>query len=81
MSGLGTRRKGRKTEWDISIPEELAFRIETLCADRGTGKPVYGFRSQLCTQLLEDWAAQREKDLRSDLHKNLPNGYSIPVRV
>lgn len=68
MSGLGTRRKGKSERWELNIPEYLALRVETLCADPGTKKPVYGFRSQLVTELLEAWASAREKELISNVN-------------
>ena len=70
--GVGTRRKGSKVEWAVSIPETLAFRVESLCYDRGNQRPIYGFRSQLVSLLLEEWAARQEAAIASTLPALLP---------
>ena len=63
MSGLGTRRKGSKAKWEVLLPPDLANRAETLIVDPTYKRPVYGFKSQLVTELLEKWVSEREAEL------------------
>lgn len=49
---MARRRKGETTEWKLSIPSWLAWEIELLCFNHMRGKPDYGARSQLITDLL-----------------------------
>jgi metal-responsive CopG/Arc/MetJ family transcriptional regulator len=68
--GLGTKRKGKRANWTISIDEDLATRINLLCVDPSVKKPTYGFRSQLIEDLLRQWAREKEQ-LISNVTKEL----------
>lgn len=70
MSGLGTRRKGKSARWEVLIPEYLALRAETLVVDPAYNRPVFGFKSQLVTQLLEEWVSKREAELATKAKEN-----------
>ena len=70
MAGLGTRRKGAKAHWEVLLPEYLALRAETLFVDPSTNRPVYGFKSQLVTELLEAWVAKRESELAATVKEH-----------
>jgi len=63
---LGIRRNGvEMTRWSITVPSNLADRIDILLYDRAAGKPIYGARAQLITELLSQWAEQKELELRT----------------
>jgi hypothetical protein len=47
-------------KWKVLIPATLAGRIEFYFLDPITGKPKYGDRGRLITQLLEEWLAKQE---------------------
>lgn len=64
FTGLGTKRKGQMVRWEVKIPDHLAARVEVLCADPSTKRPVYGFRSQLCSELLEQWVREQEVKIK-----------------
>lgn len=49
---MARRRKEESTEWKVSIPSWLAWEIEVICYNPVRGKPDYGARSQLITELL-----------------------------
>lgn len=55
---LGTRRKVESTKWRISIPNVLALDIDLMLYNPALGKPIYGARSQLITDLLEQYMAK-----------------------
>ena len=63
MSGLGTKRKGPKAKWEVLLPPDLALRAETLFVDPTYRRPVYGFKSQLVTELLTKWVAEQEASI------------------
>lgn len=52
---MARRRNGPSVEWKISIPQELALRIELLFYDPANRKPDYGARSALITELLKTY--------------------------
>lgn len=52
--------RGRITKWKFSLPTELAAKVELTLMDRDRGKPIYGLRSQLLRELLQDWVAAGE---------------------
>lgn len=45
----------KSVEWKISLPSSVAVRVELFLTNPLTGKPRYGTRSKLITQLLQDW--------------------------
>jgi hypothetical protein len=49
--------KGRSVKWKVSLPADLAGRIELELMDKQRGQPVYGLRAMLVRQLLQDWLA------------------------
>jgi hypothetical protein len=53
------------TVWKVRIPQELAVQVELLCLDPGTGKPRYGARSLLVSNLLQRYVREKGFDLRS----------------
>lgn len=54
--------KGRNVKWKITLPAELAGRVELIIMDRDKGKPIYGLRSQLVRELLQDFVATPPSD-------------------
>lgn len=69
---MARRRKGETTEWKLSIPSWLAWEIELLCFNHMRGKPDYGARSQLITDLLINHlnAMRGSSSLRDELKEN-----------
>lgn len=61
MPPVGSRRKGQFERWNITIPADLAYRFEMLCMDTGKKKPIYGFKSQVVEQLLEEYVSAAER--------------------
>lgn len=56
---IGTRRKGTFVRWRIWIPRALLTRVETFYHNPNSStKRIYGYRSQLITHLLNDWASR-----------------------
>lgn len=49
--------KGKSVKWKIALPMDLAARVELQLMDRKRGIPIYGVRSQLVRELLQDWLA------------------------
>lgn len=49
--------KGKNIKWKITLPLDLAGRVELQLMDRERGIPVYGLRSKLIRELLQDWIA------------------------
>lgn len=49
---MATRRKEESIYWKVAIPSWLAWEIEAVCYNPVRGKPDYGARSQLITDLL-----------------------------
>lgn len=47
--------KGRNTKWKITLPADLAARVELEIMDKVHGNPIYGRRSELIRVLLQDW--------------------------
>lgn len=62
--GLGTKRKGEGRAITIVLPEELLDRVNLLCVDPSTRKPVYGLRSQIISELLSRWAGEQEARIK-----------------
>jgi|RhiMethySRZTD1v2_1073278.scaffolds.fasta_scaffold1589614_2 hypothetical protein len=61
---IGTRRKGVDVQrWSVYIPVDLALRFETLNMDTSKHKPIFGTKSQIITQLLEDYVKGVESAL------------------
>lgn len=61
---LGTRRNGvEMRRWSITVPSNLADRIDILVYDRASNKPIYGARAQLITELLYRFAEEKEAEL------------------
>lgn len=54
---IATRRPGVKKHLKISLPQNLADRFDILCFDRAKGRPMYGFRSIIITELIAEWVA------------------------
>lgn len=52
ISPQGVRRKAEVVPWKLTIPIELACEVDLLCINPILGKPIYGARSQLVTDLL-----------------------------
>ena len=55
------RIKGKKKEWKVSVPEELALEIELIFMPAGSSKPDYGARSALIVTLLERYLRERKQ--------------------
>lgn len=47
------------TEWKLHLPVPLVAKIDLLLSDPVTGKPVYGARSKLITELLRAYLSQK----------------------
>lgn len=70
---MGIKRKiSRPTEWRVMIPSELALRVELMLMDPVRGKPTYGARSILITQLLTDYLNSKEATCPTLPHSQLP---------
>lgn len=41
----------------VSMPRELAGRLELALMDKAHGRPIYGARSAVIRQLIQDWIA------------------------
>lgn len=53
---IGTRRKGEFVKWCLNVPQALMDRVDFFYAHPGAAhKRIYGYRSQLITQLLTEW--------------------------
>lgn len=64
---MGTATRGRKIQWRIWLPEEIAVAVEVSLFNPGTGKPDYGARSHLVAELLQrHLAATQLKDSSND---------------
>lgn len=61
---MAVRRRGPCIIWRVTIPEEIAAEIEMAIADPLRGKPTYGVRSQLVTQLLVDYLQKLKEETR-----------------
>lgn len=59
---MGTRRKGRPVEWKISVPVDLAVAFERLIMDQTKGKPIYGARSFIITELIRKHLDELRKE-------------------
>lgn len=49
-------------QWKITLPAELAGRIEYALMDSLAARPIYGARARLIQALLEHWLAQQRGD-------------------
>ncbi len=47
--------KGKLAKWKVTLPLELAGRVELELMDKERGTPIYGLRSRLVRELLQDW--------------------------
>lgn len=47
--------RGKNAKWKITLPMDLAGRVELELMDRDKGVPIYGLRSRLIRELLQDW--------------------------
>jgi metal-responsive CopG/Arc/MetJ family transcriptional regulator len=57
----GTRRNGvEMVRWTVTVPSNVADRVDVLLMDRGRGAPTYGARAQLISDLLETWVSDQE---------------------
>lgn len=52
---MAVRRKGKFIVWRVTIPADLAVAFELQLVNSATGKPDYGARSQLITELLNSY--------------------------
>lgn len=60
----GRRRKlSKAVRWGVYIPEDVALRVETLFFNQHTQKQVYGYQSQLVTDLLRKWVNEKEAEM------------------
>lgn len=59
---LGRRRRGDSTLWRIYVPSDLALKVELNIVDPRTGRPIYGFRSQLISILLREYMNRVERE-------------------
>lgn len=54
--------QGRNVKWKITLPADLAGRVELEIMNPRTGRPQYGHRSELIRQLLQDWIANTPQE-------------------
>lgn len=54
--------KGRNIKWKVTIPIDLAGRVEMELMDRDRGAPIYGLRSKLVRALLQDWLSNTPEE-------------------
>ena len=59
---MSFRRKGKFVSWRIDIPEELDAKVRLLLKDKSAGRIIYGARSHLITQLLENYFATMQSE-------------------
>jgi hypothetical protein len=64
---MGNRRVGATVVWKVNVPEELAVKVDLLLIDPRTGKPRYGLRSQIITELLTTYIGTLTDDKRERL--------------
>lgn len=58
---MGIKRKIIKpAEWRVMVPAEIALKVELLLMDPVRGKPTYGARSALVTELLIAYLQKQE---------------------
>lgn len=64
----GSRRNGigKVAKWRFDCPQALAWRFENLPGnwDRAYARPVFGARSRILTQLLEEYVLKEETKLK-----------------
>lgn len=56
--------------WKIHLPATLAGTVELYLFDNIHGKPLYGSRSRLITELLSAWVEERAAQRRADYATN-----------
>lgn len=56
--------RGKSAKWKVTLPLDLAGRVELALMNKQTGRPVYGLRSQLVRELLQDWVASGDQPLK-----------------
>ncbi len=52
------RTKIPLSQWKVTIPSHIAAAVEVRLFDHARGKPAYGRRSQLISDLLEVWLTE-----------------------
>lgn len=63
---MGSRRRGEEfTKWNLSIPTLLAARFERLLHNPAYNKPTFGSKSQVVTNLLEQYVSSLEAEIES----------------
>lgn len=58
---MARRQHGRKKEMKVSMPEELALKVELLFMQPGSRKPDYGARSAFFVALVERYFQEEEQ--------------------
>lgn len=67
---MGNHNSGRRphldppVEWKVTIPTSVAQRVEIALVDPARGKPRFGARAQLITQLLREWLARQAVEVK-----------------
>jgi len=52
----------RPVEWKLSIPSSVAGAVDLELFDAVRGRPTYGARSALVTELLKEWLKSLEQN-------------------
>ena len=60
------RTKIPLTQWKVTVPSHLAIEVEARLFDHARGKPAYGRRSQLISELLEICRSTQQDFLHVD---------------
>lgn len=55
-------------EWKCMIPVNIAAQVDSILLDPVTGRPRYGARSELVTQLLNHWLSTLRQSKGGDSH-------------
>ena len=55
------RRHFTPTQWKVTLPEQLAARVEHRLGNISAGKVAYGARSALISALLQNWLLQLDQ--------------------
>lgn len=59
----------RRVRWHLQIPETLAAEVELLLLDPFWQQPKWGAKSELVTQLLQDWLNKQPKQQNIQFEK------------
>lgn len=81
---IGTRRKGSFTRWRVWVPRALVDRVETFYFNPNQArKRVYGYRSQLVTTLLSEWAGRASTSFTGAGHRrhNSPEMVELALSI